>query len=190
MSPPDDRETYRPKTPPAGVRAQTLQGTPVEASDEITGQHEAGLIDAMELARLRGRRPTRERVDRLDVKFDQLDDKQDQLIANVGSLAISISELKGEMKVIPKLVEILEKTHEQAAQRQTLTLTAQLDTDKLKTTQQLDLEKASAVDKLDAAKQWRGVVVGAALKAVGFLGGIALIVIAVLQGVQTKGCGG
>lgn len=80
MSPPrDDRDTYRPKTPPAGVRAQTAAPT-VELDDDPTGQHELGRIDEEQLAELRSKRPTDERVAKLEAKNDELQRKLLELV--------------------------------------------------------------------------------------------------------------
>lgn len=76
--PPDDRDTYRPKTPPAGIRAQTA--APIEVDDDPTGQHELGHIDQDELAAARAKRPTDERLAKLEARNDELQKKLLELV--------------------------------------------------------------------------------------------------------------
>lgn len=67
---PEDRDKYRTKTPPAGVRAQTA--SPIEVDEDATGKHELGEIDEHELAERRAKRPTDERIARLEADRDKL----------------------------------------------------------------------------------------------------------------------
>jgi hypothetical protein len=111
-----------------GMRArkerERMHAIPDELPDEITGQHEGE-----ELQRLRSRRATPERISRLE-------EKHDQLAVAVGRVGEAVAEMRGEMSILPRLVDALEKSAH-------VSLTARVDVD-----------KARAMEPIEAGK-WR-----------------------------------
>lgn len=115
------------RTPRAGV-AITPQAVPVEVPDEVTGNYEGD-----ELRAIRSRRSTDERIGRLE-------DKHDELRAVVGETREDVSAMRGEMKALPRLVDLIEKMASGAH----VALTAQVKVD-----------AAEKLDAIDERKQWR-----------------------------------
>lgn len=114
------------------LAAGFAQSIPVELPEDITGQYEGE-----ERKMYRNKRPTDERVERLEDKHDKLDDKIDkledshsELVTTVNRVDSSLAELRGEMKVLPRLVTALEKAAETRATHETMTLTTKLDVDR------------------------------------------------------------
>lgn len=119
----DPRRPPKPRTSPFGhevpahVRAQSLG--PVDwDGGPITGVH-----SGPELARARAARPTAERLERLEVKHDDL-------AKHVGDMRESVGKMAGQLEVLPKLVDAIEKSADRSAQREHVTFTAQVDVDK------------------------------------------------------------
>lgn len=104
----DDRDTYRVKTPPAGVRAQTA--SPIEVDEDITGQHELGAIDKDELAERRAKRPTDERMAKLE-------EKNDKLTAALLELAVQRTTVTVEVEKTRSLATIEEDREDRKAKR-------------------------------------------------------------------------
>ena len=120
-------------------------------ADEVTGQH-----DGDELRTLRAKRSTGERLERLEVKHDELvkkvddhrdaaDRRHDSLVKTVGEMRGTLGEMSGKLEVLPELVGIVRDVAKQSSQREHITLTAQVDVD-----------KARALDQIDARKMSRG----------------------------------
>jgi len=93
-----NRDQYKPKTPPMGVRAQLAQ-PPEDDWDDITGQHH----DPAERARLRAERASRvgdgERIAHLDARVDAIADQRkerfdriDRGLENIGKQINTYSE--------------------------------------------------------------------------------------------------
>lgn len=159
-------------------------------SDDLTGQYEGE-----ELEQARAKRPTDERLKRLEGKADKVNDilaehanllaEQATEIGNVkgelGNIKGSIGDIAGEMKVWPQLVETITKTnHEtltelrrQAHYKFTATVDVgkegALSDIKVKETRELD-----AVDEKKAKRKW-------ITKAVEVAGAIAIGILTILQ---------
>lgn len=71
-------------------------GVPVDFDDDITGNHEGE-----DLARLRAQRATPERLAHLESKYDRLGEQ-------VNAIHVDVAGMRGELKVLPKLLELLE----------------------------------------------------------------------------------
>lgn len=71
-------------------------GIPEVHVDEVTGNYEGE-----ELARMRSRRPTPERLRILEAKHDSLS-------GSVNAIRVDVAEMRGEMKALPKMLELLE----------------------------------------------------------------------------------
>jgi hypothetical protein len=93
--------------------------------DEITGV----IKDPEALKAARAKRPTDERIGRLEAKHDDMDDKLDKL-------AEGVANINGKLDVVPRLVDLLSAA----------------------TGAKLEIGKADAASKIEAAKDWRGLV--------------------------------
>lgn len=83
-----DRDVFVRKTPPRPFAVPE----PVEDEEEVTGKH-----DGDELRELRGRRPTRERLTRLEDKHDGLDEKVDGIDEKVDGIDSRTSRMEGKL---------------------------------------------------------------------------------------------
>ena len=138
---------------------------PIELPDEITGKHEGE-----ELKMYRSKRPTEERIERLEDKHDALDAKHDTLASSVHKIDTNISEMRGEMKILPRLVDALEDAAKGTREREHVTLTAKVDVD-----------RAQALDPIRAKEARRGwITAGIAI--------ISTIAAGTLAIVQARGC--
>lgn len=113
----DNRDHERPKTNPHGV--------PAFSAEEVTGQYEGD-----ELRQARARRPTDQRIERMEGKHDELRGDFKTLAAHVGDLRESVGEMSGKLEVLPKLVDAIDRASDRVAQREHVTFTAQVDVDK------------------------------------------------------------
>lgn len=148
---PEDRDIRRPKTPPAGVRAQTAAPEPV--FDDPTGQCERGEIEPQQRDELRKKRPTDERLAHIEKRNDEQDMK-------LGALTSDVAFIKGQLVVLPSLVA---QAIRGTTQRQHLALKVEADVAAAEA-------KATIEDGLDAKKARRKLltrIAGAAAIAVG-----------------------
>jgi hypothetical protein len=105
VSPPlDDRDKYRPKTPPAGIRAQTASPV-VEMDDDPTGQHELGHIDEKQLAEARAKRPTDERMARLIAKLEARNDELTQKLLELVTVKATVNVKIDEKRSLADIEE-------------------------------------------------------------------------------------
>lgn len=146
----DERATVgaaRRRTPRAGV--------PVEIPDEVTGNYQGE-----ELRTWRGRRPTPERLQRIEDKQDRFEENHAELAKVVSATREDVSAMRGEMKTLPRLVDLIEKMASGAH----VALTAQVKVD-----------AAEKLDEIDERKQrrkrWTNVIGG--LFSAGVLGALA-----------------
>lgn len=132
-----DIESDRARRERASASGEVVDPIP----DEITGRYEGD-----ELEMYRSKRGTDERITRLESKHDKLTEAHQELVKSVGKVAQGVSEMRGEMKVLPRLVDALEKAAERRANDDHVTLTARVD-----------VERARAMEPVEAAKarrQW------------------------------------
>jgi hypothetical protein len=159
-----ERDRYKPKTPPAGVAAQ-LATPETWPDEECTGKYEGD-----ELEEIRAKRPTKERLRRVEKK-------QDKLGVDVGELKATVARIDGKLEVVPRLVNLLEKV-----------VGAELAGDNAKLTAHLEIGKAQAADQLEANRLRRALIKDWATKALAAVGALGLVVLGVLQA-QAQGCG-
>ena len=117
--------------------------TPVFVPEEVTGNYEGD-----ELKKMRARRPTDERLTRLEDKHDVLD-------AKVDGIAVDVAGMKGQFTVIPRLVDTMEKAIEHLQQRDHVRFTASVDVDKAKELSKVEIEALEKRDEVDADKAKR-----------------------------------
>jgi uncharacterized protein YhaN len=98
----DNRDYQRPKTNPSGL------AVPHEVEDDVTGQH-AG----EELRAMRARRPTPERIQRLE-------DKHDALHEVVTETRVMVGQISTKLEALPRLEAAVERSVERNAQREQL----------------------------------------------------------------------
>lgn len=128
------------RTPAAGVSVPE----PVlhELPEEVTGNYEGEALRA-----IRARRPTDQRIGRVEEKQDKFEEKQDKLEMVVSDLREDVGKMSGKLDILPELVSVLRNASERSSQRETITLTAQVDVD-----------KAQKLDVLDARKMRRALI--------------------------------
>lgn len=81
-----DRDVYTPKTPPAG--------TPLFVDEECTGKY-----DGPELEQRRSRRPTPERIARLEKRQDESDKRQ-------GEFAVAVGRMEGKLDTAVDFIKL------------------------------------------------------------------------------------
>lgn len=150
-----------------GVAPQVA--VPGEVFDEATGSYEGEA-----LAQIRARRPTDERIGRLERKHDQL-------AGDVSDIKATVGEIRGEMKVWPKLIEQLKDTVSKSLERDHVTFKAQVDVDRAAATADVEVAKAKALDPIEARKAKREWIT----KALAIIGTLAS---AVLLALQARSC--
>lgn len=111
--------------------------------EDVTGQAEGDALRA-----LRARRPTGERLERLEVKHDAL-------VKDVTETRVDVGKIKGQLEVLPELVSLIKGITERREQRDVVAFTASVDVD--------TAAKTAAID-IDAAAKKAEVAVGAAVK--------------------------
>lgn len=131
------------------AQRRARESTPiVSVPDEITGQYEGE-----ELAAARARRPTAERVARLEVKHDAL-------AGVVSDTREEVAKMSGKLDVLPDLVRAVQQSGERSAAREHVTFTAQVD-----------VAKEREIDVIRARAGLRELL----YRLLGFLGGGGLI---------------
>jgi hypothetical protein len=93
------RDVYRPKTPPPGIAKQIAPAVPEYVCDDPTGQYQGE-----ELQRARERRPTPQRISRLEDKHDKLDEKVDPIDSRT-------SRIEGKLDTALAFITDQGKTH-------------------------------------------------------------------------------
>ncbi len=116
--------------------------------EEITGKY-----TGEELAEKRARRPTDERLSRLETKHDDL-------AAQVSDVHAEVSHISGQLTVLPELVGIIRGFAESAQGRENVHFAAQVDIGKA---QAKDVIDARRVKRRTIAKVVGGVLGGAGL---------------------------
>ena len=132
-----DREVTHPKRPPTfgdrgEYRRTPPQGVPYEIPAEVTG-----VAEGDDLRRIRSRRPTAVRLERLEDKHDRLD-------SIVSSMGAAVGRIEGQLMVLPQLVEAVRDNADRANQREQVTFTASVEVDKA---QKLGRVGADLLDK-------------------------------------------
>lgn len=93
-------------------RRSPVLGVPATSwDDDITGQYQGE-----DLAQARARRPTVQRLARLEAK-------QDEDRGNLHELAVGLAGIRGELKVLPELVELIKSKSNNEHQTRRLSMT-------------------------------------------------------------------
>ena len=82
-------------------------GIPAVTCDDVTGNYEGE-----ELARARARRPTPERLERLEKGRDEDRGDHKKLVEKVDGLSTAVARVEGKLDLLPKLVSLLEGKEE------------------------------------------------------------------------------
>lgn len=124
--------------------------------EPITGNYEGEELQRMR----REKRTTGERVDRLEMKHDQL-------VQDVTETRVLVGEMRGELKVLPELVSVVKSVAQAGAQREHVTFTAKVDVDKAREEAKIRIDEAEKKDVLAARAEkrvrvtkWIGAIVG------------------------------
>ena len=96
-------------------RPKRLPTTPRESAPHFITEETTGVIDGVELERVRERRPTPERFKALEVTKDEHTAQISALEKSHLQLAAVVGEVVGQLKVLPKLFENLEKAVDRMA---------------------------------------------------------------------------
>ncbi len=103
--------------------------------DDITGHHEGE-----DLAMARARRPTPERIARLEAKHDSLDEKVDRIDVAVAGIA-------GQMQIIPDLIGSLRDELKAKREDDHVVLTTKLDIGKHEAKTRIDTQQIATTSK-------------------------------------------
>ena len=106
-----------------------------DGEEDITGRYEGSA-----LAKYRARRPIEDRIGRLELKQDNLDDKvdrhadesrkkHDKMADEFKQVSVKMGEVSGKLDVLPNLVTVVEKLATRADERADVRLKAQVDND-------------------------------------------------------------
>jgi hypothetical protein len=90
-----DRDVYVAKSP--------AQGVPAVVFDDVTGRYEGA-----DLASMRARRPTPERISRLEKKQDDDRSELKALAMTVADLRVDVAGIDGKLDVLPRLLSLIE----------------------------------------------------------------------------------
>ena len=119
---------------------------PFEGED-VTGNYEGE-----ELRARRSRRPTGERLNRLEDKHDALvltvGETRDMVLETRGD----VREIHGELKVLPDLMSLVRGVAQGAQERNHVTVTTKLDVEKAREEAKIEIEKAEALTGLEIAQ--------------------------------------
>jgi len=153
---PDDRDVLRPKLAPLNVRAQSA--APAEQFDDYTGRLELG---SEELRQARAKRPTDERIGRLE-------DKHDALSADVTKVREGVGRIEGRLDGQDQvLADIRDALHEH--RKVTFkAFSAEMDVSTAE-------RKAEIADGLDAKRNRRKRATKLVTTAIGLVGSGAVI---------------
>ena len=80
-------------------RGRPVHDVPTLVDDDITGQYQGE-----DLARARARRPTEERIARVETK-------QDEDRKAIHTIALGLEGIRGELKILPELVDLIKGQH-------------------------------------------------------------------------------
>jgi hypothetical protein len=124
--------------------------------EDITGKYQGADLDTA-----RARRPTDERISRLEKKHDSLDDKVDRIDVAVATIA-------GKMDVIPDLIGTLRDE-----------LKSSRDIERVRTTTEFDIVKHEATSRIDTSayvtkSRWQ--IIGRAAAYIFSAGGIGAVI--------------
>ena len=116
----DHSRFARRESPASGVPA-------LVEDDEVTGK-----CDGERLKAARARRPTPQRLERLE-------EDRDELVRSMSDLRVDVAEIKGTLKVLPALVESVKESADRLTAREDQTLRNRLEIDKAEELARIDL---------------------------------------------------
>lgn len=147
------------------ARKERERSVPVEVHEDITGQYEGE-----ERKMYRGQRPPEERLERLETKADTLEAENKTTREDIAQINVNIGEIRGEMKLLPRLITALEDAAKSNRDRETIKLTAEVG-----------IGTARAMEPIEKAKAARGWIT----TAIATCSTLALGVLAIMK---AKGC--
>lgn len=137
-------------SPPPGKRLPTSSGsrdvripyTPAKGTELLAVPHEVtdavtGVLAGPALSEARAKRPTNERLERLELDKDKTHER-------LGKIEVAVANIDGKMAILPQLVSALQDNTRAMQDREKITLTASVE-----------LDKAERLDGIDARKQRR-----------------------------------
>lgn len=157
---PDDPRDHRAPAKGIPIRHITERSG---RSESFSAEEVTGVLEGDDLRTARSHRPTDERIFRLEEKHDVLDAKVDRI-------EVAVADMGGQFKVIPRLVDAMEKATTAFQQREHVTLTAKVDIDKVQAIGNVEVKKA----------KWQLLI-----KIVAILGAIGT---AISTAIAAKGC--
>jgi uncharacterized coiled-coil protein SlyX len=83
-------------------RASPARGVPEFTTDELTGNYQGE-----DLARMRARRPTPNRLERLEKKQDEDRAEIKTLTTTVSDLRVDVANIDGKLDVLPELLQLI-----------------------------------------------------------------------------------
>lgn len=141
--------------PPPKIRAELGHDrVPLFTEEEYTDQ-----LDGDELRDARATRSPQDRLARLEEKHDSLAEKYDTMLQKheefrndigdrVGKVEVAVADMGGQFKVIPRLVDAMEKATSSLQQRDHFAFTARVDVDKAQAISDIQVEEV--VNKSEA----------------------------------------
>ncbi len=170
-----DAESY------AALKKRELRAgltVPEFTSEEITGRYEGEA-----LAEQRDRRPTPDRIKRLEKKHDELKDDLKDVRGDVKELSGHVSDLRedvagavgkldGQDHVLSEMLSIVKKSAIDRADRDHVTFTAKVEVDKERELAKVEVDKEQQLDTFHARRARRRMIVkavGIAASGAGFI---------------------
>ena len=137
----DDRDIYRARPAPRGVgltRAPTNAGIPQEVDEVGTG-----VVEGDDLRRIRARRPTAQRLERLE-------DKHDVLAAEHADMRAAVGRIEGQLEGLGPMVASLQKSADRLADRDDLHFKATLQVDQAARLGTVEIDTAEKLGTVSA----------------------------------------
>jgi uncharacterized coiled-coil protein SlyX len=105
----------------AGIAARKSrdESAPDFVAEECTGKYEGA-----ELERIRSRRPTPERLRILERKQDEDRKAHQELVAMVNETRVDVAGMRGELKVLPELVDLIKSRTTESNKTERVRLTS------------------------------------------------------------------
>jgi uncharacterized coiled-coil protein SlyX len=105
----------------AGIQARKSrdEAAPDFVCEDVTGKYEGA-----ELERIRSRRPTPERLRILERKQDEDRKAHQELVAMVNETRVDVAGMRGELKVLPELVDLIKSRTTESNKTERVRLTS------------------------------------------------------------------
>lgn len=162
-NPPTPRLPIRPITERGGGGGDDDRYKRVEAETDITANYEGAARKPQ-----RPLRTTEKRLDHLEDFQDdvdaRLDSFKDEMNTRFSKMEIVVADVGGQMKILPKLVETMEKATDALRQHAHVKFTAEVDVNKQKQISEIKVGEAKEIGDVEVKKvKWNIVLkIGAA----------------------------